>query len=334
MAEAGYLLKEYQIDNKFHSDDELWSAVNNLFSTRARFTTSYKFCFLKSVLDNIYNVNEKLELSMVDIFSRFTELYWNLIVKHHLQQMRQGRAANSAIFNLIETIKTDNFVVDEVPFERLNQFEKEKLIAGAVKDCSRYVVGALCADFKFIIYGFNKQKTKIQFNYFAYMFLLKYAYVIGKLNYFEWIKFLEAVNDKELAYDIAGCLDDSSQRTDLSKYRSFLMQDLHKHTCFYCGSELNGACEVDHFIPWSFVKDDRLWNFVQSCKKCNGSKSDKLTAPQYMGLIVQRNQELIRQPLLIDAFKDEFYGYNDGRLPEMYKSAAFNGFEIGWQPGM
>lgn len=269
---------------------------------------------------------------MVDIFSRFAELYWNL--KHHLQQMRQGRAANSAIFNLIEAIKTDNFVVDELPFERLNQFEKEKLVFGAVKDCSRYVVGALYVDFKYIIYGFDKQKTKIQFNYFAYMFLIKYAYVIGKLNYFEWIKFLETVNDKELAYDIAGCLDDSSQRTDLSKYRSFLMQDLHKHRCFYCGSELNGTCEVDHFIPWSFVQDDRLWNFVQSCKKCNGSKHDKLTTPQYMGMIVQRNQELIRQPLLIDAFKDEFYGYNDGRLPEMYKSAAFNGFEIGWQPGV
>lgn len=333
MAGAGYLLKEYQIDNNFHSDDELWSAVNNLFSTKARFTTSYKFCFLKSILDNIYNVNEKLELSMVDIFSRFTELYWNLIVKHHLRQMRGG-AKNSAIFNLIEAIKTDNYVVAEMPFERLNQIEREQLISRAVKDCSKNVVGALCADFKYIIYGFDRQKTKIQFNYFAYMFLLKYAYVIGKLNYFEWIKFLETVNDKELAYDIAGCLDDSSQRTDLSKYRSFLMKDFHKHTCFYCGSELNDSCEVDHFIPWSFVKDDRLWNFVQACKKCNGSKRDKLTAPQFMGLIVKRNQELIRQPLLIDAFKDEFYGYNDGRLPEMYKSAAFNGFEIGWQPGV
>ena len=110
-------------------------------------------------MDNIYNVNEKLEISMVDIFSRFTELYWNL--KHHLQQMRQGRAANSAIFNLIEAIKTDNFVVDELPFERLNQFEKEKLVFGAVKDCSRYVVGALYVDFKYIIYGFDKQKIKI-----------------------------------------------------------------------------------------------------------------------------------------------------------------------------
>ena len=75
--------------------------------------------------------------------------------------MRQGRAANSAIFNLIEAIKTDNFVVDELPFERLNQFEKEKLVFGAVKDCSRYVVGALYVDFKYIIYGFDKQKIKI-----------------------------------------------------------------------------------------------------------------------------------------------------------------------------
>ena len=49
MAGAGYLLKEYQIDNNFYSDDELWSAVNNLFSAKARFTTSYKFCFLKSI---------------------------------------------------------------------------------------------------------------------------------------------------------------------------------------------------------------------------------------------------------------------------------------------
>ncbi len=83
--------------------------------------------------------------------------------------------------------------------------------------------------------------------------MVKYAYIIGKLNYFEWIKFLESVNDKDLAYNIAGCLDDSSQRVDLSKYRTFLFNDLHEHTCFYCGAELNGTCEVDHFIPWSFV---------------------------------------------------------------------------------
>ena len=334
MTVPGWLLKEHQIDNSFHSDDELWSAINNLFNTRTKFRTSYKFCFLKSILDNIYNVNERLELSMIDIFSRFTEIYWNLIVKHHLNQIRPGTSTKSAIANLINEISVANHVCPEMPFERLTQIEKDRLILVVVKDCSKYVVGALCTDFRYIIYGFDKDKTKIQFNYFAYIFLVKYAYIIGKRNYFEWIKFLESVNDKDLTYNIAGCLDDSSQRVDLSKYRTFLFDELHEHTCFYCGTELNGTCEVDHFIPWSFVKDDKMWNFVQSCKKCNGSKRDKLTVPCYMTRIITRNKEILAKPALINAFQDDFYGYNDERLPEMYKSAAFNGFEVGWQPAI
>ena len=59
----GWLLKEYSISNDFHSDDELWSAVNNIFSSRVRYTTSYKFCFLKAILDNIYkNSTEEIRL--------------------------------------------------------------------------------------------------------------------------------------------------------------------------------------------------------------------------------------------------------------------------------
>lgn len=326
----GWLLKEYSINNDFHSDDELWSAVNNIFSGRVRFTTSYKFCFLKAILDSIYNVNQNLELPMADLFARFTEIYWNLVVKHNLRQIRDGR--KSYINILIEETKNRNMACPELPFERLTQIERDRLIALATKDCSRYVVGALCTDLRYIVYGFDKQKTHIKFNYFAYMFLLKYAYIIGKLNYFEWIKFLESVNDKEYAHDIAGCLDDSSQRTDLSRYRKLLLEDLGNHRCFYCGCELNNSCEVDHFIPWSFVKDDKAWNFVQACKTCNGSKKDKLAGPQFMGGIITRNKEILRMPLLVEAFKADFDGYRDERLPEMYKSAAFNGFEVGWEP--
>ena len=147
MAIPGCDLKESPINNAYHSDDELWSAINNLFSTRARFTTSYKFCFFKSILDNIYNVNENLELSMVDIFARFTEIYWNLIVKHHLNQIRKGRAL---ITKLIEEAKERNLACPEMPFERLTQVERDRLIAGALKYCSTNVVGALCADFRCI----------------------------------------------------------------------------------------------------------------------------------------------------------------------------------------
>ena len=96
--------------------------------------------------------------------------------------------------------------------------------------------------------------------------------------------------------------------------------------------ERNGSCEVVHFILWPFVKDDKAWNFVQACKTCNGSKKDKLAGPQFMGTVITRNKEILRMPLLVEAFKADFDGYRDERLPEMYKSAAFNGFEVGWEP--
>lgn len=53
MLTAGWALKEYEINNDFHSEDELWGAVNNVLSPRSKNTTSYKFCFLKAILDNI-----------------------------------------------------------------------------------------------------------------------------------------------------------------------------------------------------------------------------------------------------------------------------------------
>ena len=45
MRTADWSLKEYEINNDFHSEDELWGAVNNVLSPRSKNTASYKFCF-------------------------------------------------------------------------------------------------------------------------------------------------------------------------------------------------------------------------------------------------------------------------------------------------
>lgn len=50
-----------------------------------------------------------------------------------------------------------------------------------------------------------------------------------------------------------------------------------------------GAIHVDHFIPWSFIKDDKLWNFVLSCPKCNEAKNDRLPDEMCLERIIQRN---------------------------------------------
>ena len=48
------------------------------------------------------------------------------------------------------------------------------------------------------------------------------------------------------------------KREDLSIYRELLRREFEENTCFYCGKKLNDKAHVDHFIPWSFVKDDKI----------------------------------------------------------------------------
>ena len=60
---AGYDLTEGRYENRTLSDDEMWSAFSNLFSSHSKNSSSYKFGFLKAIMDNLYNVDENLTLT-------------------------------------------------------------------------------------------------------------------------------------------------------------------------------------------------------------------------------------------------------------------------------
>lgn len=137
----------------------------------------------------------------------------------------------------------------------------------------RYVVAAFCGDTEDQFYHFDKKSGKeaITLNKDVYSALVKYKSIFEKQNYYEWKKYLEKANLEEDAYALAGKLDSSTERENLNAYREIL-EDFDRPRCFYCGHPLekeNRKEPVDHFIPWSFVKDDKLWNFVLSCPQCN-----------------------------------------------------------------
>ena len=83
---AGFDLKEGYYATRSLSDDEMWSAFSYLFSSKSVNDTSYKFGFLKSILDNLYNTDDELKLTFDQLFSKFAEIYWNLVLKHHILQ--------------------------------------------------------------------------------------------------------------------------------------------------------------------------------------------------------------------------------------------------------
>ena len=46
--------------------------------------------------------------------------------------------------------------------------------------------------------------------------------------------------------------------------------------CVYSGELLAGVPSLDHFLPWSFVAHDLLWNIAPTAAGVNSAKSDRL----------------------------------------------------------
>lgn len=84
---AGHDLHEGRYNPKQLNNDEIWQALSTLFTTRSRNSTSYKYGFLKAILDNLYNVDADLVLTFDQLFSKFAEIYWNLVTNYRVEQM-------------------------------------------------------------------------------------------------------------------------------------------------------------------------------------------------------------------------------------------------------
>ena len=150
---------------------------------------------------------------------------------------------------------------------------KNHIIKQVTLECKRFVIGTLYEDFDGIIYSFNMKEGGIVLNPTVYYFMLKYKAELEKLNYYAWAQFLEQINDDNVLVRVIDKLElTTPKREDLSVYREILRRKFEKNTCFYCRRKLERNMHVDHFIPWSFVKDDKLWNFVLSCARCNEKK--------------------------------------------------------------
>lgn len=194
--------------------------------------------------------------------------------------------------------------------------------------CRRNVIGALYNDMEGKLYGFDLSGNEIHFSTVAYNFMLKHKIELEKLNYYAWAKFMEKINSDDVLVRVLDKLELSTpKRNDLSVYREVLFEQFGEYSCFYCGKKLNidRAIQVDHFIPWSFVKDDKLWNFVLSCPKCNGKKSNKIPSEKYLQAVIYRNEKA-RQ--ISNTFVQvEFENYNSFQFERMWKYAQLSGMK-------
>jgi len=324
---AGYDLREGDYARRSISDDEMWSAFAYLFSSKSHNDTSYKYGFLKSILDNLYNVDENLVLTFDQLFSKFAEIYWNLVLKHHILQKAPTKNNRMSLLERVLIEAKTKYLIDEgVPFESLTAEMIMDICKRVKQKCKENVVGALYADLGGLFYGFSKSGEWLQLNPAMYEFVCKHKVAIEKINYYEWARFLEKVNEDVVIDHLLSKIDESSKRNNLSYYRDILFEEF-ENKCFYCGNKVSkGTVEVDHFIPWSFIKDDNLWNFVLACPDCNKKKRDKLADKQYLINLVMRNTTINHE-----TYREMAY-YQEKRLINIYDWAYKNGFNEIWTP--
>ena len=326
---AGWNLRQGELV-KVATEEELWQHFNFLFSDGSRKRNSYKFGLIKSILDNLLNV-EATELgaflSYYDIFAKFTENYWNLVVKYDLRQMRRdGKSQISKIETIITNSIEKYGILTNIDYSIIPINEKEIIIKEVTKECKRCVVGALYTDFDGLLYSFDLKADGIILSLSAYEFMLKYKLEIEKMNYYSWAKFIESVNSDDKTIRLLDKLELSTpRRGNLSIYREILRKEFETNNCFYCGRTLKKSVHVDHFIPWSYVKEDKLWDFVLACPDCNQKKKDKIPSRKCLQDAEKRN--LILAESENEFVRKEFESYYDGLLTKMWEYALMSGYK-------
>lgn len=327
---AGWNDNHGEIQKYIASEDELWSLANYFFSSSCPKTSTYKFGFLKSIMDSLFSgemSKRGYEISYSKLFDNFAENYWNLITKYHLKQMRyNGRGEFSKLELIINQVVEENQLIANLEFSSLADKEKKKIISEVSSKCKTNVVGALYQNFDGLLYGFDLKGNGIWLNPVAYEFLLKHKFELEKLNYFAWAKYMESINEDNVLVKVLDKLEDSTpQRHDLSFYRQILQDEFETNTCFYCGKKLSDSIAVDHLVPWKLVREDRIWNFVLACKSCNSKKNDRIPEKQKMIVVLERNERIARfkQPQI----EKEFNGYSAEMFMRLWQYAKIGGYK-------
>lgn len=324
----GWKLKEGNITKNDLNEDHIWSLFNSFFNSTNK-TNSYKFGLLKSLLDNSFNgeiTSKGIRYTFDELFYKFTYNYWNLVVKYHLIQMRQAKTNSSKIEQILKSSVVNNTALSLLDFESIDENTKNKIVKGVKSECKKYVVGALYGDFEGTIYSFNIKDEVLYLNPCIYDFMLKHKMDLEKLNYYSWAKFLEEVNkDNELIRVIDKLELATPKRNNLTIYRNILRKEFEENNCFYCGKKLQRKVHVDHFIPWSFVKDDKIWNFVLSCPTCNERKNNKVPSIRYLKIIEARNNKI--KDLSNELIKEDLKFYSDDMMFNMWKYARQSGLK-------
>lgn len=324
-------LRVGELQVEYLPDKEIWVILTIVLSSKSVKSSTYKYALIKALIENLYQVNEGFEVTYSQLAYTFTKVYWNLIVTHKL--IHHNRGKNARVVTIIEEEQKKYSIPSEMIFDKLDNSLQLKLISKVKSIMKINVFGALYGDTRGKFYAFDHKTEKLRFNPAVHAFMLNYQRLIIHLNNYHMAAMIEELNEVPSINYLLGKVESIAKRSSLQPFEKILLSHFEA-SCFYCGKGLTGKkreTHVDHFIPWSFVQSDHIWNLVLSCNKCNSSKSDKLPERGFLDGIVERNEKLI-----VSESNEQVMRLMENYKPKiiimLYDYSVKNGFDAIWTP--
>ncbi|WP_175639280.1 HNH endonuclease [Metabacillus schmidteae] len=324
-------LKIGELKETYLTDEDIWRIYTIVLSSKSVKSSTYKYALIKALIENLYQINEEFELTYDQLAYSFTKIYWNLIVHHNLLNQNRGKTAR--VVSIIKEEQNKNGIPSEMVFDKIDDSLQVKLVNRVKTTMKENVYGALYGDTRGSFYAFDHKKEVLKLNPSVHAFMLNYQRLIVNLTNYHMAAMIEQLNEVPSINYLLGKVESIAKRSTLKPFEKILLTYFQAE-CFYCGKKLSDSkreTHVDHFIPWSFVQSDHIWNLVLACHTCNSSKSDKLPTRSYLELIIDRNQALSDKQE-DSSIKTLMNNYQSKKIIMLYDYSIKNGFDSIWLP--
>ncbi len=332
--------------------DERFQQIFLHIISQSRRDNTYKFAFARFLLEYAESESET-RVNFEKIAKYFLKYYWPQICNSKLfQSAIDSQSVDDKRRPKIVQILNSEFPEPYYPYttEQISKKEPKKIkniIKKIEKECFKVVTFAFQrikegnADLDvtpmFFDYQIKGRKPSrpdqvyvdldygIILNPHAINFLKRYNGLLKKAVILEWARFLEPLN---IGYpQIIKSIESEFEPRNLQKERKLLekIQD----RCFYCNESLDKVeINVEHIIPYSYLKHNKMWNLTLACSKCNCKKLGSLPEPKnhWMDKIHLRNETFREKIPLLDQHLKELGDGFKMRMDIMYDLSINQGF--------
>jgi len=271
--------------------------TNLLAASFNKTTATYKFYWLIAILQSVEN--GELKISKRELFSRMISNAWYTVNYFNISFGKQDEIQNAIrLINNFETITIDENL--ESVYQKLMTTKHLKTIKQLKhfdKNVPHWFLSPWFPNENRETDNLRKQRIYkesklfksdclyalyddyIEINPDWKNYLQLNLRVLKDFCYWNLSLFLQSKNPN--VPDIPNKLIKPATRNSLTKQRKqfwdLVFNELGSVKCIYSGKELTkGNYAVEHFIPYSFVSHDLIWNLIPADKSFNSSKSNKL----------------------------------------------------------